>query len=64
MPTDKAVSYTHLDVYKRQMQILHWLKINVFKVVVLMGTFALALAFEMCIRDSLPPTAGYSSTIR
>ena len=27
------------------MQILHWLKINVFKVVVLMGTFALALAF-------------------
>lgn len=26
------------------MQILHWLKINVFKVVVLMGTFALALA--------------------
>lgn len=27
------------------MQILHWLKVNVFKVVVLMGTFALALAF-------------------
>ena len=27
------------------MQILHWCKINVFKVVVLMGTFALALAF-------------------
>lgn len=27
------------------MQILHWMKINVFKVVVLMGTFALALAF-------------------
>lgn len=27
------------------MQILHWLKINVFKVVVLLGTFALALAF-------------------
>ena len=26
------------------MQILHWCKINVFKVVVLMGTFALALA--------------------
>ena len=27
------------------MQILHWMKINVFKVIVLMGTFALALAF-------------------
>ena len=27
------------------MQVLHWLKVNVFKVVVLMGTFALALAF-------------------
>lgn len=27
------------------MQILHWLKVNVFKVVVLMGTFALAMAF-------------------
>ncbi len=27
------------------MQILHWLKINVFKVIVLLGTFALAMAF-------------------
>ncbi|MDR0973537.1 MAG: inorganic phosphate transporter [Prevotellaceae bacterium] len=27
------------------MQFLHWIKINVFKVIVLMGTFALALAF-------------------
>ncbi len=27
------------------MQILHWLKVNVLKIVVLMGTFALALAF-------------------
>lgn len=27
------------------MQILHWCKINVFKVVVMMGTFALAMAF-------------------
>ena len=27
------------------MQILHWMKVNVFKVVVLLGTFALALAF-------------------
>lgn len=27
------------------MQILHWLKVNVLKVIVLMGTFALAMAF-------------------
>ena len=27
------------------MQILHWCKVNVFKVIVLMGTFALAMAF-------------------
>ena len=27
------------------MQVLHWLKVNVFKVVILLGTFALALAF-------------------
>ena len=27
------------------MQVLHWLQVNVFKIVVLMGTFALALAF-------------------
>ena len=27
------------------MQILHWCKVNVFKVVILLGTFALALAF-------------------
>ena len=27
------------------MQVLHWLRVNVFKVVVLMGTFALAMAF-------------------
>lgn len=26
------------------MQVLHWLKVNVFKVIVLMGTFALAMA--------------------
>ena len=28
------------------MQVLHWLKINVFKIIVLLGTFALALAFS------------------
>lgn len=27
------------------MQLLHWMKVNVFKVIVLMGTFALAMAF-------------------
>ena len=27
------------------MQTLHWLKVNVFKVIVLMGTFSLAMAF-------------------
>ncbi len=27
------------------MQILHWLKVNVFKIIVLLGTFALAMAF-------------------
>ena len=27
------------------MQILHWCKVNVFKVIVLLGTFALAMAF-------------------
>lgn len=27
------------------MQILHWCKVNIFKVIVLMGTFALAMAF-------------------
>ena len=37
-----AVSFVFFTVL---MQILHWMKINVFKVVVLMGTFALALAF-------------------
>lgn len=27
------------------MQILHWCKVNVFRIIVLLGTFALALAF-------------------
>ena len=47
------------------MQILHWLKVNIFKVVVLLGTFALALAFAG--NDLLNfigvPLAGYSSFI-
>lgn len=34
-----------LVVFTILMQILHWLKVNVFKVVVLLGTFSLAMAF-------------------
>ena len=34
-----------LVVFTVIMQILHWLKINVFKVIVLLGTFSLAMAF-------------------
>ncbi len=47
------------------MQILHWLKVNVFKVVVLMGTFALALAFagNDLVNFIGVPLAGYSSFI-
>ena len=45
------------------MQILHLLKINVFKVVVMMGTFALALAFagNDLVNFIGIPLAGYSS---
>lgn len=45
------------------MQILHWLKVNVFKVVVMMGTFALALAFagNDLVNFIGVPLAGYSS---
>lgn len=45
------------------MQVLHWLKINVFKVVVLMGTFALALAFagNDLVNFIGVPLAGFSS---
>lgn len=47
------------------MQILHLLKINVFKVVVLLGTFALALAFagNDLVNFIGIPLAGYSSFI-
>ena len=45
------------------MQVLHWLKVNVFKVVILLGTFALALAFagNDLVNFSGVPLAGYSS---
>lgn len=47
------------------MQILHWCKVNIFKVVVLMGTFALALAFagNDLVNFIGVPLAGYSSFI-
>lgn len=45
------------------MQILHWLKVNVFKVIVMLGTFALALAFagNDLVNFIGVPLAGYSS---
>ena len=45
------------------MQILHWLRVNVFKVVVMMGTFALALAFagNDLVNFIGVPLAGFSS---
>ena len=45
------------------MQVLHWLKVNVFKVVILLGPFALALAFagNDLVNFIGVPLAGYSS---
>ena len=45
------------------MQVLHWLKVNVFKVLILLGTFALALAFagNDLVNFIGVPLAGYSS---
>ncbi|WP_347156032.1 inorganic phosphate transporter [Parabacteroides merdae] len=45
------------------MQVLHWLKVNVFKVGILLGTFALALAFagNDLVNFIGVPLAGYSS---
>ena len=45
------------------MQILHWLKVNVFKVVVLLGTFALAMSFagNDLVNFIGVPLAGFSS---
>ena len=45
------------------MQVLHWLEVNVFKVVILLGTFALALAFagNDLVNFIGVPLAGYSS---
>ena len=45
------------------MQILHWCKVNVFKVIVLLGTFSLAMAFagNDLVNFIGVPLAGYSS---
>lgn len=45
------------------MQLLHWFKVNVFKVIVLFGTFALALAFagNDLVNFVGVPLAGFSS---
>ena len=47
------------------MQVLHWCKVNVFKIVVLLGIFALALAFagNDLVNFIGVPLAGYSSFI-
>ena len=45
------------------MQVLHWCKVNVFKVIVLLGTFSLAMAFagNDLVNFIGVPLAGYSS---
>lgn len=60
--TDKVV-WGAFICFTILMQILHWLKVNVFKVIVLMGTFALALAFagNDLVNFIGVPLAGYSS---
>ena len=62
--TDKVV-WGAFIFFTILMQVLHWLKVNVFKVIVLMGTFALALAFAGNDLVNLigVPLVGYSSYI-
>ena len=45
------------------MQLLHWLKVNVFKIIVLLGTFSLALAFagNDLVNFIGVPLAGFSA---
>ena len=45
------------------MQVLHWLHVNVFRIVVLLGTFALAMAFasNALVNFIGVPLAGYDS---
>lgn len=60
--TGKLVLYCFIG-FTVLMQVLHWLKVNVFKVIVLMGTFALALAFagNDLVNFIGVPLAGYSA---
>lgn len=62
--TDKVV-WGAFIFFTILMQILHWLKISIFKVVILMGTFALALAFagNDLVNFIGVPLVGYSSYI-
>lgn len=62
--TDKVV-WEAFIFFTILMQVLHWLKVNVFKVIVLMGTFALALAFagNDLVNFIGVPLVGYSSYI-
>ena len=52
-----------LVVFTLLMQLLHILKVNVFKIIILMGTFALAMAFagNDLVNFIGVPLAGYSS---
>lgn len=60
--TDTIV-WASLIFFTILMQVLHWLKVNVFKIIILMGTFALALAFagNDLVNFIGVPLAGYSS---
>ncbi len=60
--TDKVV-WGAFIFFTILMQVLYWLKVNVFKVVILMGTFALALVFagNDLVNFIGVPLAGYSS---
>jgi phosphate/sulfate permease len=67
----KSIVFNHMQIavfvsfvfFTILMQALHWLKVNVLKVIVLMGTFSLALAFAAndLVNFVGVPLAGYSS---
>ncbi|MDD4515283.1 inorganic phosphate transporter [Massilibacteroides sp.] len=62
--SEKIVLYCFV-AFTILMQILYWLKVNVFKVIVLLGTFSLALAFagNDLVNFIGIPMAAYSSYI-
>lgn len=59
------IIWSSLIFFTILMQCLHWLKVNVFKIVILMGTFALALAFagNDLVNFIGVPLVGYSSYV-